>query len=145
MKLDDIFALWNEDAKINREEVGLEALKISELHNKYYKIYVHERLVFRKYEVELKKLKLAKQEFYIMGPTEETHALGWNLPPQGKILRSDVQLYVEADPDIVKLTLKVGVQQEKLSFLESILKTIHNRNFNIKSYLEDVKIKNGIL
>ena len=90
MKLEQIFELWDVDCKINRSELGEEALNISKLHNKYYKIFANERLVLKKYEALLKQLKLAKNEFFILGPTEETHAKGWTLPPQGKVLRSDV-------------------------------------------------------
>ena len=144
MKLEQIFELWETDSKINRSELGDEALKIPQLHYKYYKIFSNERLVQKKYEAELKLLKLEKQEFYIMGPTEETHAKGWKLPPQGKVIRSDVGNYVDADPDVINLTLKIGLQNEKIDFLESIIKTLANRNFNIKSAIDWEKFKVGI-
>jgi hypothetical protein len=79
-----------------------------------------------------------------MGPTEETHALGWQLPPQGKIIRSDVNNYIEADNEVVNLTLKIGIQQEKLELLESIIKSFTNRGFNIKSAIDWEKFKVGI-
>lgn len=145
MKLEAIFELWDVDSKIDPSNVGNVALEVSQLHNKYYKILVNERLVLRKYEAEYKELRLSKQEFFIMGPTEETHAKGWQLPPCGKVLRSDVASYIEADKDIISLTLKIGIQKEKVSLLEDILKSLHNRNFNIKSYLDHEKIKNGIV
>ena len=144
MKLEDIFNEWDQDSRIDRTELGDEALKIPKLHHKYFKIFTNERLVLRKYEVELKQLKLAKHEFFTMGPTEETHALGWQLPPQGKILRADVNNYIDADQDVVNLTLKVGIQQEKLELLESVIKSLTGRGFNIKAAIEWEKFKVGI-
>jgi hypothetical protein len=143
MKLEDIFAEWEQDSHSDRSELGDEALRIPKLHHKYFKIFTNERLVLRKYESELKQLKLAKHEFFTMGPTEETHALGWKLPPQGKILRSDVNNYIEADSDVVNLTLKIGIQQEKIGLLESIIKSFTNRGFNIKAAIDFEKFKVG--
>lgn len=144
MKLEDIFTEWEQDSRIDRSELGNEALNIPKLHHKYFKIFTNERLVLRKYEAELKQLKLAKNEFFTMGPTEETHAKGWQLPPQGKILRSDVNNYIEADNEVVNLTLKIGIQQEKLELLESIIKSLTSRGFNIKAAIEFEKFKMGV-
>jgi hypothetical protein len=79
-----------------------------------------------------------------MGPTEETHAKGWQLPPQGKILRSDVNNYVEADSEVINLTLKIGIQQEKLELLESVIKSLTNRGFNIKAAIDFERFKVGM-
>lgn len=144
MKLEDIFTEWEQDSRIDRSELGDEVLRIPRLHHKYFKIFTNERLILRKYEAELKQLKLAKHEFFTMGPTEETHARGWQLPPQGKVLRSDLNYYVEADNEVINLTLKVGIQQEKLELLESIIKSLTNRGFNIKSAIDWEKFKVGI-
>jgi hypothetical protein len=124
--------------------LGNEALNIPKLHHKYFKIFTNERLVLRKYEAELKQLKLAKNEFFTMGPTEETHAKGWRLPPQGKIIRSDVNNYIEADQEVIDMSLRIGVQQEKIELLESIIKSLTGRGFNIKAAIEWEKFKVGI-
>lgn len=144
MKLEDIYTEWDKDSHINRSELGDEVLKIPKLHHKYFQIFSHERLLLRKYEAELKQLKLAKHEFLTLGPTEETHARGWTLPPQGKILRSDVNNYIDADQEVIALTLKIGLQQEKIELLESIIKSLTNRGFNIKSAIDWEKFKVGI-
>ncbi len=144
MKLEDIFTEWDQDSRINRSDLADEVLRIPRLHHKYFKMYTNERLILRKYEAELKQLKLAKHEFFTMGPTEETHAKGWQLPPQGKILRSDVNNYIDADQEVVNLTLKIGIQQEKLELLESIIKSLTNRGFNIKAAIDFENFRSGI-
>ena len=143
MKLESIFELWDQDSKIRREDLSEESLKISTLHSKYHKIYTQERLTLRKYEHELKQLKLDKYEFYTQGPTKETMDKGWQLPPIGKVIRSDVDKYMDADKDIIQLALKIGVQHEKIELLESILKTIHNRGFQIKNAIDWIKFTSG--
>lgn len=143
MKLESIFDSWEEDAKIDKMELGDESLRISILHHKYHKIYTQERLMLRKYEAELKHLKLDKFEFYTQGPTKETQEKGWQLPPIGKIIRSDAGQYVDADKHVVELSLKIGLQHEKIELLESIIKTLHNRGFQIKTALDWIRFTNG--
>lgn len=143
MKIDDILLLWDVDSKIDRSELGEEALKISVLHKKYYKIFINEKLVLKKYEMELKQLKLEKFEFYTQGPTPEQASKGWTLPSIGRIVRSDVDRYIEADKDIVNLVLKVAVQHEKIDLLESIIRTLRDRNFNLRAAIDWEKFKVG--
>lgn len=144
MKIDDIYNEWETDSHIDRTELGNESLKIPKLHHKYFKIFTHERLLLRKLEADLKQLKIMKHEFYTLGPTEETHEKGWQLPPQGRILKSDVNNYIEADQDIVNLSLKIGIQHEKIELLQSIIKSLTNRGFNIKAAIDWEKFKVGI-
>jgi hypothetical protein len=144
MKLEDILDEWEKDAKIDRTNLGNEAIAIPALHNKYYRIFIQEKLLLRKYQEEQKQLKLAKTEFYFMGPTAESEEKGWKLPPQGKILKADVPNYVEADKDVVHLNLKVGVQLEKVEFVMSIIKSLTNRGFQIKSAIDWSKFQSGV-
>ena len=143
MKLEDIFAFWEQDSNINRDELDRESLNTAKLHHKYHKIYTNERLMLRKYEMDLKQLRLEKFEFYTQGPTKETMDKGWKLPPIGKILKADAGTYVDADPDVVALTLKVGVQHEKIELLESIIKSIMNRGFQIKNAIDWIRFQSG--
>jgi hypothetical protein len=143
MKIEEIFEHWKEDSQIDKTELADESLKIAKLHHKYYQILIGERLLLRKYENEMKKIKLDKYEFFSQGPSEETQQKGWKLPAKGLILKTDIPMYIEADEDIIKLSLKIGVQQEKIDFLESIIKTIINRGYNIKSAIEFIKFTNG--
>jgi len=122
MNIDEITELWKEDSFIDKTELGDESIKIPSLHQKYYKIYINEKLILRKQETALKQLKLEKYEFFSQGPNEETKARGWKLPAKGLILKTDIPMYIEADQDIINMSLKIGYQQEKIDYLESIIK-----------------------
>lgn len=136
MKLEEIFDQWKIDSEIDKTELGDEALKIAKLHHKYYQILVGEKLLLRSHESDMKKLKLDKYEFFSQGPNEETQARGWKLPAKGLILKADIPMYMDADEDIIKLSLKIGVQQEKIELLESIIKVLMNRGYNVKAAIE---------
>jgi hypothetical protein len=144
MKLEEITSLWEQDSKIDKTELAEESLKIPQLHHKYYKIYSNEKLILRKLNTEYKQLRLEKYEFYTQGPNEETDNKGWKLPASGRILKADVLQYIEADTDLINLSLKIGIQEEKIEFLESIIKTLNNRGYNIHTALEFIKFMNGL-
>lgn len=143
MKLDDIRNMWSLDAKIDGTELSAESLRIPSLHSKYYGIFTEERLRLRKYETDMKKLRLQKYEFFTQGPTKETHELGWELPPVGKVIKSEVSNYIDADDDIIQLTLKIGIQQEKVEMLESVIRGLNNRGYLIKNAIDFAKFKMG--
>jgi hypothetical protein len=143
MKIEDIVELWKDDANVDRTELGDEAIKIPKLHHKYYQIYIQEKLTLRSYEADMKKLKLDKYEFFTQGHTDQTRNLGWELPARGMILKADIPMYMDADKDIIKLSLKIGIQQEKIEFLESIIKSLNNRGYNIKAAIDWQKFTMG--
>jgi hypothetical protein len=144
MKLDQILSLWKEDSVIDITNLGEEAIKIANLTQKYYEILVQERVLLRKYQNDYKVLNLEKYEFYTQGPNEETEQKGWTLPSKGIIIKSEIPIYLDADKDLIELSLKIGIQQEKVQLLETIIKSLKDRGFNIRAALDDRKLKEGV-
>ena len=60
-----------------------------------------------------------------------------------KVLRQDVDKYMDADPDLIKISSKIEYYQVMISFLDSILKTINNRTYQIKNAIEWQKFIRG--
>lgn len=143
MKLDEILIMWKDDSDIDISELGQEAIKIPKLTQKYYEILIKERMILRKYEFEFKLLKLDKYEFFTQGPNEDTISKGWELPSKGLILKSEIQMYIDSDKDIIDMSLKIGIQQEKVEALETVIKSLKDRGFNIKAAIDDIKMKLG--
>ena len=142
MKLEDVENLWSIDCKINRTELDGESLKIPELHNKYYKIYIREKVQMKSEENEYNELYKVKWEYY-NGKMDkaELDARGWEQFPL--ILNKDLNTYISADKDIIQKLLKLTLQREKVEFLESIIKTLATRGFLIKNAIEFIKFNNG--
>ena len=143
MKFEELFNEWNKDSEIDRTDLANESLKIPKLHHKYYMYFVAERTALRKLEAEMKTLKLEKHEFYSQGHTKESKDRGWELPARGMILKTDLPMYLDGDKEMVELSLKIGVQQEKVEFLESIIKSLNNRGYIIKNAIDFVKFTMG--
>jgi hypothetical protein len=143
MKLERIFEEWESDSEFDKTELGDESLKVAKLHHKYYRMLTQERITRRQLEADLKILKLEKHEFYTQGPSKESMDRGWVMPPIGKVIKSEVGNYMDADRDIIDISLKIGIQSEKIDFLESIIKTLLNRGYNIRAAIDWEKFKMG--
>lgn len=143
MKLDDIMDLWADDARMDDTELGNESLRIPLLHHKYYKIFVQEGLLLKKLEQDYKSLYKLKYEYY-MGVLDQETLLekGWDPNPL-KILKQDLSIYMEGDNDLQLIQAKIDIQKQKLSFLESAIKTITNRGFLIKNAIDWERFKVG--
>ena len=143
MDLSDIRKLVAEDMPIDDTELDIESMTIPQLHNKYLNIYLDEKLVLQKLNSDYYRLKKTKWEYYT-GKLDEDQLkeYGWE-PFQFKILKQDIDLYMDSDEDLQKLSNNVAYQKEKISYLDSILKSINNRQWNIRNAIEWRKFING--
>jgi|SRR6056300_558956 len=143
MSTDDISELWAVDCKIDETNLAGESKRIPELHNKYYTLYYKEALKVKKLKADYKELELAKREWFDGSMAEEDlRDRGWK-PYQKKVLRNDMEKYMQADKDIVNLSLKIDYHSARANYLEDIIKTIHSRNFIIKNMIDIIKFQAG--
>ena len=143
MTLDELLENWKADSEIDRTELGEEAIKIPQLHSKYFKFYSTERLSLRKLEEDLKVLKKQKYEWFSGSMDyEDLNDLGWEPNPL-KILRADIPQYIDADKDIVSLNLKIAYQKEKVDFLDNAIRSLNTRGYNIRAAIDWEKFKMG--
>ena len=143
MTLDDILEIWKKDCEIDRTELGEESLRTISLHSKYISIYKREKLKLIKLQKEFAKLRLAKHEFYSMGPSKETEELGWEMPARGAIIKTEVPLYLDADQDVINANLRTAMMQEKVDLLADIIKEINNRRWSIRAAIDWIKWTQG--
>jgi hypothetical protein len=143
MKIEDIMSEWDKDCKIDETELGDESTKIPVVHNKYMKIFMVERTQLMRMRAEIKKQKRILTEYYLGELDEnELKALGREQFYK-KLLKNEVDTYIESDGSYVDKVLKMNVQEEKVDYVEGILKSINNRGFQIKNAIDWLKFTNG--
>lgn len=143
MNTDDISKLWAEDSPIDETNLVGESKKIPLLHSKYYNLYYREVLRVKKLKAEYKELERLKREYYDGSMDEITlKEQGWK-PFQLKVLRNDLDKYIQSDKDIIKLSLTIDFHSANANYLEDIIKTIHSRNFVIKNMIDILKFQAG--
>lgn len=144
MKLEEIQELWNRDREIDISELATESIRIPQIHDKYLKIYVDEKIKLRKLKLNLAKISKMKLDYYSGRMSqEELDRLEWQ-PFLVKVLKPEVNSYVESDDDIIKLKETIALMEEKINYIDSVIRMINNRGFQIKSAIDWIKYKDGI-
>lgn len=145
MLLEDIEKEWASDTEINPLKLDSESLKIPKLHSKYYKLLVHEKMVLIKLKTKLEEKEYILEQFYNKTLTiEELNEYNLPLIQDKKVLRQDIPTAISNRPDVIELKTKLGIQNIKIEFLESILKSIQSRNWNIRDAIEWRKFESGL-
>jgi len=144
MHIDTIKQMVEAELKIDGTELGDESLRIPVLHGKFLNIFHDESLVLRKDEADSRTLRRQKWEWYSGKMTQdELKELGWE-PYAARILRQDMDIVMDADPDLIRAAQKVEMQRAKVDYLDSILKGINNRNWVIRNAIEWRKFMSGV-
>ena len=146
MKLSEIQTLWQKDCYIDDTKLDVELLKIPNLHSKYLELYNDECLQQRKYFYEKKKLLKLKTIYYAGKMSQdELEELGWE-PFMYKIIKGyepKIETYLQGDDDLIEANQKLEYQKIKVEFLESIIKSLNTRGYNIKSAIDFLRFTMG--
>jgi|TARA_Y100000816_G_scaffold88872_1_gene61274 hypothetical protein len=144
LKLEEIQELWNRDRDIDITDLGVESVRIPQIHDKYLKIYIDERIRLKGLQFDLNKLVKLKTDYYAGNLTEEElERLGWE-QFLTRLIKTEITKYLEADEDIIKMKKNIVLMEEKIHYLDSIIKMVSNRGFQIKSAIDWIKYKDGI-
>jgi len=145
MKLDQIRAMVERDIGIDKTELGDESARIPQLHNKYLNMFHDERLVLSKMNADYKILRKNKWEWMTGKMSQENlDLLKWE-PFQTRIMRQDLDLYMDADAELNEAESRLTLQKEKVEYLESLLKGISQRHWIIRNAIEWRKFTQGVV
>lgn len=143
MTLDEIRKEILADTKVDDSALDTESLRIPQLHGKYMNFLMDERLAMRKTEQDLNTMTRIKWEYYTGKMSqEELTVRGWE-PFSLKILRNDLDLYLNSDEDLARLSQKFIFQKEKVSLLEEMVKELNTRHWKIRNAIEWRKFTSG--
>ena len=142
MDLEQLQEQADKDLKINDTELDLESLKTPQLHNQYMKHLTKFKLLLTRAEDEYKILKRNKWEYYTGKSDPDVYQLK---PFNLKILKQDVDKYIEADEEMQKATQKVKYLETVVDFLDRTIRQVSNRTFTIKNAIDWRKFTSGAI
>ena len=143
MTLEELNALWKVDCVIDEGNIVKEAARIPQLHNKYYMLYMKELLRTKKLKKDLKVLQRDKTEWLNGSMSkEDLDERGWQVN-RLKIVRQDIDKYLESDKDVIELSLRIDYYEGLAKYLEDIVKQVHNRNFMLTNIINWAKFTSG--
>jgi hypothetical protein len=144
MNIERIKEMVEADLKIDGTELGDESIRIPQLHGKYLNIYHDESLLLRKLNADWSVLRKQKWEYYNGKMSQEDLVkLGWE-PFGHRVLRQDLDTYMDADEDMIRLGGKIDLQKAKVEYLDSVIKGINNRQWVIRNAIEWRKFMSGV-
>ena len=142
MTLEELQELADKDLKINDSELDLESIKTPQIHNKYMKHLSKFKLMLSRAESELHIVKRTKWEYYT-GKADSTVYI--EKPFNLKILRQDVDKYIDSDEEVIKAKQKVDYLTTVVDFLDRSIRQISNRTFTIKNAIDWKKFTSGAI
>ena len=143
MKFEEIQIAWTRDCVMDETELSHESIKIPQLHNKYLIFYSNEKLKFKEIKYLFAGLIKRKRDYYSGRMTaEELEAADWE-PFQYKLLKADVQEYIDADDNVIESKKLLALQEEKVNYLESIVKSLTTRGYLIKNAIDWKRFTEG--
>jgi len=132
------------DLEIDQTALDAESSRTPQVHNKYLVMFMDEKLKLKRMENELSVLRRNKWLYYTGRMSkEELDQHGWE-PFELNILKTEADELIEADSDWIKLDEKVAFQQEKVDYLENIVKIINNRQWQIRAIIDWIKFTQGV-
>ena len=140
--LETIQEMWEKDAKIDRDNLHDQSLNIPSLHAKYFQIYNTIFLLRKKAEQQRKNIRHERYEYFSGKADPDVYIQN---PFPKKIRDKDTMTkYLDADEKLSNASLKIEYYDTMLTYLESILKVIQNRTYQIKNAIEFMRFNAGM-
>ena len=141
MNLETLQEMWKKDSVIDTDLYCEESTKIPQLHMRYMEFHNTFSLMKKERELEMRRLIREKWLYYKgKAPSKVYKDLPFDLKLTTK---EEINMFIESDDDICKLQYKIDYIEQMITFLDSVLRQIGNRNFQIKNAIDWEKFKNG--
>jgi|TARA_B100001540_G_C15713760_1_gene599818 hypothetical protein len=141
INLDKIQSMWQEDCKIDIDNMHEESIKVPQLHSKYHEILNNLILLRTKAQKIQKSVRHERYEYYSGKADPEVYE---REPFPKKVRDKDALIrYMDADDRVSEANLKVEYYDVMINYTESILKQISNRTYQIKNSIEWHKFQAG--
>ena len=141
IKLHKIQSMWQEDCKIDIDNMHEESIKIPQLHSKYHEILNNLILLRTNAQKIQKSVRHERYEYYSGKADPEVYE---KEPFPKKVRDKDALIrYMDADERVSESNLKVEYYNVMITYTESILKQISNRTYQIKNSIEWHKFQAG--
>jgi hypothetical protein len=142
LDLDTIQRMWEQDSKIDPDNLHTESLNIPILHSKYFEIHNTILLLKKKAEQQKKNIRHQKYE-YFTGKADPDVYLENPFPKKIRD-KETLQGYLDSDEKLSQSSLKVDYYETMLIYVDSILKMISNRTYQIKNAIEFMRFTAGL-
>ena len=140
---DELKEQVQEDLKIDSTELAIESVNTPQIHNKYLIFLKKHKEALAEDERTLRVMRKYKWLYYTGKLSqEELDRFKWE-PFDLNILKTDVDRFIDADDDVIRLERQITEKKELVSYLDGVVKIVGNRQWNIRSAIEWIKFSHG--
>lgn len=140
--LDLIQSMWEKDSKIDIDNLHTESLNIPILHAKYFDLYNKITILRANAENKRKEIRKNRYEYY-SGKADPDEYIENPFPKKIRD-KETLKQYLESDKSVSQISLKIEYYDIMIKYIEDIIKTIHNRTYQIKNAIEYQKFMSGL-
>ena len=145
MNIEQIQEMWEQDCVIDDNYLGEAATTTPKLHAKYIKILVNVKLKHTKLQSDYNILR--KNKFrYFRGEMsrDELKETGWDQWQGIKPLKNEMDEFLSGDSELNTLSVKIKYLETMIYLVESILKQIQARDWELKTAVDWKKFLAGM-
>ena len=142
-KFDELKSEAREDLAIVRlENLDQESYKNQNIKPKWLEYKSRFELLKTQAHIKYTKLYREKWEYYGGKSDAKVYAAK---PFDIKVLKNDLQMYINADDEIIELQAKIAYYEVIIKYIDGIIKSIDNRGWDIRNAQDWKKFEAGML
>ena len=130
MTLDELKLQVKKDLEVDDETLDKESYKNQELYAKYLDHKTNFELLLYKAKGDYKILFKDKWEYYGGKADAKIYV---TKPFDLKVLKTDLNIYIESDEEIIKLEHKIAYLETTVKYIDGVLRSIQSRGWDIKN------------
>ncbi|MCX8008220.1 MAG: recombination mediator protein UvsY [Patescibacteria group bacterium] len=144
-KLDSLTTKFSEEVSINVHQQGVDlhniALKTNDLLVSWINLYVKEKTLLKRLHRKMVVLIHDLKMYYLGRASPEVYA---ERPLNDRILKVEVETYLKADPQFLKLKEEIDDQESVVELCEKAVEMLKTRAFLIKDAIRYLEFVNGL-
>lgn len=144
MSIEQLKEEWHKDCIISQNDIGYESLKTASLHAKYLDelfYYRNKVLAIEKQYNAMRKLRTR----YYRGELTHAELVDNNWPQYNgpKLAKTETDTFLSGDEELVAMKYNLDLVKNIVTYIESIMKQISTRTYDIKNFLLDRQFTTG--
>lgn len=125
---------WARDSQLDLDDIPGEVVRRHQQHQKYLELFIQAREIATALTLKLKRVRRERYDYY-MGRSDEVSPV--------RILKSEVDMYVDSDPEVIAVTAKLEAAKMQMDYLERVLWILKDRGSDLRTAFEARKFMEG--
>ena len=140
MKIQELLVEIEKDSIVDNHQLGQESTRIPALHSKYLTLRANEKLLLKQLNMQYAILHKERWTFYSGKSSPQAYKdENFDL----KVLRGDIDIYIDSDVKLQELKSKISVQETKVETIDDFLKALIQRHWMISNSIKWSQMLNG--